>query len=166
MNIYFQSPPEITLATNIFINIPTVLQYDDTPLIEIVKEHEGVTIQIHLYHSDGTYLAKARGNRIYPAREGGKPDIEIKNTLEKVICRLENKIFFEISQGTGESFKIDAELFTPDGYMVKCSDWSKPELFNPTGCAVPVGGVSVSDCIFRNCPIGIWLHRNGSCIIG
>lgn len=37
MNIYFQSPPEVTLTTNFFINVPVVLKYDDTPIIEIVK---------------------------------------------------------------------------------------------------------------------------------
>jgi len=37
MNICFQSPPEVTLTTNIFINVPIVLLYDDTPIIEIVK---------------------------------------------------------------------------------------------------------------------------------
>jgi len=37
MNIYFQSPPKVILTTNIFIDVPVVLKYDDTPLIEIVK---------------------------------------------------------------------------------------------------------------------------------
>lgn len=37
MNIYFQTSPEVTLTTNIFINVPVVLKYDGTPLIEIVK---------------------------------------------------------------------------------------------------------------------------------
>ena len=32
INLIFQESPSITVATNTFINIPVVLQYEDTPL--------------------------------------------------------------------------------------------------------------------------------------
>ena len=49
--LVFQKSPEIELATNRFINVPIILQYDVTPLIEVVKEiNIGFEIQIPIYH--------------------------------------------------------------------------------------------------------------------
>jgi len=75
MKLYFQSSPSITVATNTFINVPVVLKYEDTPLIEVIREHAiGFTIQIPIYHADGTYLAKVKGNRVYPTEAGKKSE--------------------------------------------------------------------------------------------
>jgi len=64
--IIYQTSPRVLLATNTFINVPVILKYEDTNLIEIIRETSlGYTTQIPIYHSDGTYLAKATGNRLY-----------------------------------------------------------------------------------------------------
>ncbi len=55
--LIYQTMPQVTFATNKFINVPIILQYDETPLISIVKEQNlGFTTQIPIYHADGTYL--------------------------------------------------------------------------------------------------------------
>lgn len=60
--LIFTSSPVMTIATNIFINVPIILQYEEVPLVQIVKAHPaGFTTQIPIYHSDGTYLAKVVG---------------------------------------------------------------------------------------------------------
>jgi hypothetical protein len=167
MKLFFQSSPSITLATNTFINVPVVLKYEDTPLIEVTKEHGvGFTTQIPIYHSDGTYLAKVRGNRVYPTESGKRANIEVRDTPGKFICSLENKPIFELSHGVGEAFKADAELYAPDGYLVKCTDAPKPELFDLTGNAIKVGGASMIGNVFQDLSIGIWLRKDGSCAIG
>jgi len=33
MELIYQTTPTVTLATNTFINVPTILQFDETPLI-------------------------------------------------------------------------------------------------------------------------------------
>ena len=38
MKLVFQSSPSITVATNTFINVPVILKYEDTPLIEVIRE--------------------------------------------------------------------------------------------------------------------------------
>ena len=170
MKLYFQSPPSITVATNIFINVPVVLKYEDTPLIEVIeviKKHNiGFTTQIPIYHSDGTYLAKVKGNRVYPTEAGKKANIEIRDTPGKFICSFENKVKFELSHGVGEAFKADAELYAPDGYLVKCSDAPKLELFDLTSNGIKVGGVTMIENIVQNKSVGIWLRKDGSCAIG
>ena len=167
MELVFQSSPSIVLATNTFINVPIILKYEDTPLIEIIKQQGiGFTTQIPIYHSDGTYLAKVTGNRVYPTEAGKKAKIEIRDTPGKFICSLENRVMFELSHGVGDAFKANAELYAPDGYFVKCSDAPKPELFDLTGNAIKVGGVTISGSVFQNRSIGIWFRKDGSCAIG
>ena len=78
MKLVFQSSPSITVATNTFINVPVILKYEDTPLMEVIKEQGiGFTTQIPIYHSDGTYLAKVKGNRIFPTEAGKKANVWI-----------------------------------------------------------------------------------------
>lgn len=36
--LVFSRSPAVTFATNVFVNVPTILQFDDTPLISIVQE--------------------------------------------------------------------------------------------------------------------------------
>ena len=167
MKLIFQSSPSITVATNTFINVPVVLKYEETPLIEVIKEQGiGFTTQIPIYHSDGTYLAKVKGNRVYPTEAGKKANIEIRNLEGKFICSLENKVMFELSHDVGDAFKAEAELYAPDGYFVKCTEAPLPQLFDLTGSAIKVSGVTFSGNVVQNCPIGIWLRKNGSCILG
>jgi hypothetical protein len=53
MELVFQSSPRIIVASNTFINVPIILKYEDTPLMEIIKEQGiGFTTQIPIYHSD------------------------------------------------------------------------------------------------------------------
>jgi hypothetical protein len=35
MELVFQASPRIVIATNTFINVPVILKYEDTPLLEV-----------------------------------------------------------------------------------------------------------------------------------
>ena len=53
-SLIFQTFPIVKIATNTFINVPVILKYEETNLIEIVKEAQlGFTTQIPIYNSDG-----------------------------------------------------------------------------------------------------------------
>ena len=167
MKLVFESSPAITIATNTFINVPVIFKYEATPLIEVVKEHDvGFTTQVPIYHSDGTYLAKVRGNRVYPTEAGKRANITIRNTSDKFICSLGDKVMFELSHGVGQAFKAQAELYTPDGRFVRCSDAISPELFDSTGKAVNIAGITMTGNVFENLSVGIWLRKDGSLLIG
>src|SRR5439155_340045 len=50
-SLIYQEAPVVHLASNTFVGVPTVLQYDDTPLIQIVRAAEaGFTTEIPTYH--------------------------------------------------------------------------------------------------------------------
>jgi len=167
MELIWQTSPTVTIATNTFVNVPVILKYEDTPLLEIIKHQDiGFTSQIPIYASDGTYLAKVKGNRLYPTEAGKKANIEIRNPQGKVACTLNDKVLFELSHGVGDAFKAEAELYTPDGYFVKCTQQPRPELFDISGNSIRVGGIIMSGNYFQNMSVGIWLRKDGSCAIG
>jgi hypothetical protein len=167
LDLIYQTSPRVTFATNTFINVPVILQFDDTPLISLVREQNlGITTEIPIYHSDGTYLAKVRGTRIYPTEGGKTSGLEIRKLANMTVCTLDKRTVFEIKHEAGDAFKTTAELYTPNGYFLKCDDTPKPGLFTATGEALRVGGITMSRSTFQNLRIGVWLRSDGSCSIG
>jgi hypothetical protein len=165
--LIYQTSPTVTFATNKFLNVPTILQYDDTPLISIVNEENlGYTTQIPIYHSDGTYLAKVNGTRIFPTAEGGKAGLEMRYPQGMTVCEMNNKPIFEISHESGDAFRMQAELYTTNGVFIKSQDSPFPEVIKSNGEGLKIGGIQMTNSVFSGCLIGIWIKSDGSCSIG
>lgn len=165
--LIYQNVPTVTLSTNTFRNVPVILQYDETPLISIVREESlGYTTEIPIYHQDGTYLAKVNGTRIYPTEAGKLAGLSMKYPKGMTVCEMDGRTLFEIFHSSGDSFRTEAELFTPDGCFVKCHDSPIPELIKASGEKLAVGGIHMSGNIIANCRIGVWLRSDGSCTVG
>ena len=167
MELVYQTTPVVTLSTNTFTNVPTILQFDDTPLISIVREESlGYTSEIPIFHSDGTYLARVRGTRVFPTEAGKKAGIVMRSLPKLTVCELSGKTLFEITHQPGDAFKARAELFTPTGYFVKSTHTELPSLLKSDGTALNIGGIQMTNNSFSGFRIGIWLKSNGSIGIG
>jgi len=165
--LVYQTSPTVTLATNQFVNVPIVLQYESTPLIEVIQEQSlGYTSSIPIFHKDGTYLAKVNGTRVFPTEKGKLAGIQMDKYADRTVCKMGSTVLFEVHHQPGDAFKIVAELFAPDGYFVRFQDSPQPGLIDVTGNAIKVGGVIMSNNVIRGFRIGIWLKSNGSCAIG
>lgn len=167
MNLIYQTTPAVNLATNIFVNVPTILQFDETPLISIVREQNlGFTTEIPIFHADGTYLAKVNGTRVFPTEAGTKAGIVMRSLANETVCEMAGKTLFEVFHKKGDAFRIQAELSTPSGYFVKMADAPVPNVLTPDGQSLRIGGSIMSGNMFQGCRIGIWLKSDGSCAIG
>ncbi len=165
--LIYQIAPRVTLATNQFVNVPIILQYDDTPLVSIVREHAlGFTTEIPIFHADGTYLAKVKGTRVYPTDDGKKAGIIMRSPKDMTVCEMNGKTLFEIHHEQGDAFRANAELYTSAGCFVKINDAPLPEVIKNNGAALQVGGIVMSGNTFNGCRIGIWLKSDGSCSLG
>lgn len=163
----YQTSPAVNLATNIFVNVPVVLQFDDTPLISVVKEQSlGYTTEIPIFHADGTYLAKVNGTRVFPTEAGKKAGVVMRDLPNLTVCEVAGKTAFEVFHQEGDAFRIQAELSTPSGYFVKMADVPAPILLKADGQALQVGGIHMSGNMFQGCRIGVWLKSDGSLAIG
>ena len=167
MELIYQTTPTVTLSTNTFINVPTILQFDDTPLIAIVKEENlGYTSEIPIFHSDGTYLAKVRGTRVFPTEAGKKVGIVMRSLPNLTVCELDGRTLFEIAHQKGDAFRAQAELYTPNGYFIKSTQADLPSLLKSDGTALNVAGIRMTNCSFSGVRIGVWLKSDGSIGVG
>lgn len=165
--LIYHSSPRVTIASNTFINVPAILQFDETPLISVVRQERlGYTTEIPIFHSDGTYLAKVRGTRVYSTPEGRKAGVSIQPHPGVWVCTVGGRTAFEIRQQPGDAFRTDAELFTPTGHFLKVADSPTPELLDANGHALRVAGVTSTGCLFQNCRIAVWMRSDGSVAIG
>ena len=165
--LIFTQSPAVTIATNTFINVPVILQYEDIPLIAIVKTQEaGFTTQIPIYHPDGTYLAKVVGPRLFATPAGEKAGLKIEHPSKMTVCKLGDRTLFEIIREKAAALKTRAELYTPDGYFVKVTDAPQVQLYNAAGSALQIRGVTMTGCMFQSLRIGIWIKKDGSVAIG
>jgi hypothetical protein len=165
-SLVFQESPTVVIATNTFKDVPVILRYEDTNLIEVVQEYKiNFTTQISIYHQDGTYLAKAVGNRLRITREGEKTGLKIEKHPGIWACEMNGETIFEIRHQTGQAFKTTAELYTPDGCFIKCTDDSTQNLIkNREG--LKIGGITIRRNTISGCKIGIWYRKDGFCSIG
>jgi hypothetical protein len=165
--LIFTSSPAVTIATNTFVNVPTILQYEDTPLIQVVRvEPAGFTTQIPIYHPDGTYLAKVVGSRLFTTSEGKKAGLSLTYPDKRTVCKLADQVLFEILRMDAAALKTRAELYAPDGYFVKCTDAPLPELYDASGGLLRVKGVTMIGNRIEGFRIGIWIRKDGSVAIG
>jgi|SRR5437764_14971012 len=167
-SLIYQEAPVVHLASNTFVGVPTVLQYDDTPLIQIVRAAEaGFTTEIPIYHSDGTYLAKVVGSQIYPTAAGEKAGVTLRHPGHATVCELNGKAIFEIIREDAAALKTQAELYTPDGSFIKCADESLAGyILRPQKDRLQISGLTIMGCTFQRMRIGVWVKSDGSVALG
>ena len=165
--LIYQTSPVVGFASNIFHNVPVILQFDDTPLMSVVREQAlGYTTEIPIYHSDGTCLVKVRGTRVFTTEAGKNAGVEIRHLPGMTVCALDGRTAFEIAHAAGDAFHLQAELHTPNGQFLKVRDGLAPGLFTTSGQALTIGGITITGNTFVGCRIAVWLKSNGSCAIG
>ena len=170
--LIWETSPTIWFAKNEFVNVPIILQYDDTPLIEVqdlVKA--GFTTRFQIYHSDGTYLAKVKGARCFPTKAGSKAGITVEHPAGMTVCKVGGRVAFELSRSEAAALKTDAELYTPDGSFIRChNSVDAPvsgQLLGPNAKALQVGGLLFTgNNRFEGCAIGIHVKSDGTTSVG
>ena len=166
--LFFLNSPAVEFGSNIFINVPIILQYDETPLIEVVQvEYAGFTSQFKVYNRDGIYIAKVKGSQLYLTEEGSKSNLSLRHPANKTVCELDGQTLFEIQRKDAASIRTQAELFTPDGRFMKVNENKFPaSLVDVNGSSLQIGGMNMMGCTFSNCRIGVLVRSDGSTAVG
>jgi hypothetical protein len=162
-NLTFLEHPSVVIATNTFI-CPIVLQYEDTPMIEIVRELQaGFTTKIRIYHNDGTHLADVKGDKVYSTPQGEKAGVEIEKKAGVMVCKLNRKDIFEVVRRSASVLKLWADLHTFDGSFLKVSAQAL-SMLDPRANAIALRGIFMQGCTVE-APVGIRLGKDGSMCI-
>jgi hypothetical protein len=156
MEIIYQSHPVVTIASNNFVNVPTIIQFKKTPLLQVGKfEPAGYTTRFTVYHNDGTRLAVVNGCRIHPTDDKMKAKINVRQHPELSIFELEGKPILELRRNGPAGLKGWAELWAPEGILIKAADSGVSGLLRTGANAMIVGNQMFAGCSFEGCPVGI-----------
>ncbi len=166
--LYFNQVPQFTVATNVFRNVPTILQYDDTPLIEVVRFIDaGFTSRFSIFHNDGTDLARVVGSRLFLTSDGKKCDLALHHPEGATVCELNGKTLFEIRREGAAALSTYAELHSPDGAFIKCARDSRVEgMLADAHSPLRIGGMVMAGNLISGCQVGIWVRSDGTVSIG
>jgi len=161
--LIYQATPAIHFASNVFINVPVILQFEDTPLLEVVgKLKAGFTTQFSIYHPDGTYLAKLKGSQLYLTKEGKKAGLVLRHPPLKTICELNGSPIIELTRLEAAALKTEAELYTPQGTFLKSSDAGLTGyVLDSQAQQLEIGGLTFKSCQFKDLKIGVQVYRDG-----
>jgi hypothetical protein len=166
-SLIFQESPIVHLASNTFVEVPTVLQYEDTPLIQVVHAAKaGFTTEIPIYHSDGTYLSKVVGSQIYPTDDGKKAGVTLRHPGHATVCELNGTPIFEITREEAAALRTQAELYTPDGSFIKCAENLTGYVLGPHQDHLQIQGVTMIGCTVQGMRIGVLVRKDRSVAIG
>lgn len=159
--LVFHESPVIQIASVTFTNVPTILQYEDTPLIQVTQsEAAGYDIQIPIYHPDGTYLAKVKGSRLVTTEAGRKAGVSLEHPALMDVCKIGDRVVFEIRREEAAALKTIAELHTPEGAFVKCSNEALSCALGARGTQLLLGNTVFIGSV-EDAKVGIHLRRDG-----
>lgn len=159
MDLVFQSHPDVIIGSNTFRNVPTILQYADTPLIEVGKfEPAGYTTKFAVYHNDGTRVAIVKGSQIHLTPEGEKSSVRLRHEPNLTVCEFEGKPIYELRRDGAAALKGWAELYAPEGVLIKANSAETSAMLR-TGDPLAIDGMTLKNCEFINTAIGILVTR-------
>jgi hypothetical protein len=165
-SLTFETCPVFEVARNFFFNVPVIVQYEQSPLLEVVPAGSGFTPQFTIYHPDGTYLAQVKGAELHPTDDGKKADLSL-DPGAVTVCRMGGKTLFELRLEAPSTLTAYAELHAPGGALVK---FTPAEIggvaVNAKGEQVNIRRVWLQKCLLRNLPVGLWVSKEGTVGIG
>jgi hypothetical protein len=161
MELTFLESPVVEIATNKFIDVPILIQYNETPLLEVCKEVEaGYSISFPVYDKDGRQIARVKGSSIHPTSDEFEGRIGKREEPQLTVILLDGKPILEMRRTEAQALKTWAQLYTPEGVLIKAADSGVSGLLR-SGGALTLGDSILRRNIFQGCRIGIKIVDNG-----
>jgi hypothetical protein len=123
-DLIFLDRPTFQLGSNTFADVPVIVEYRGTPIIEVSQvENAGFTSQFRIYNPSGDYLAKVKGTQLYEVSEAGKKsNLRLRHPHRMTVCELDGRTLFEVRRTSAAALKASAELHTPDGLFIRVGE--------------------------------------------
>lgn len=162
MDLVFQEHPLVWLGESWFRNVPTIIQWEDVPLMEVGQfEPGGYSTKFAIYHSDGTKIAVVKGSQFYLTAEGQSAQLTLRHPPGMTVCELEGRTIFELRREEAAALKTTAELYAPEGVFIKTSDACLDIAGRiASGNYTTPNGFTLKKCFAWNMPIGIHITKN------
>lgn len=154
-------------ASNCFVDVPTILQYENMPLVECFQEISGSrTLRCNLFSNSGDLLAVLKGTQLYKTRFGESAEIRLRHHADATVCEQNGKELFVAKRRGPTALSIEAELHTFDGSFVSCHTSVDGYINAKDQGNLQIGGLTVMGSTLVGCPIGILLYSDGGIALG
>lgn len=155
------------MAANTFAEVPVIVQYENTPLIRVIRDPQGAYMpEILVCHSDGTPLATVVGTSISTARDRDRAAITVSSTDGMTICTVAGRTAFQMRRDDAATLKVQAELYTPDGSLVSVDKSPRISVRQGAGATAEDWGTTRVGNVFHGRQIGILLMQDGTIAYG
>lgn len=167
MDLIVAPQHKIEVGSNVLIGVPIVLQYDRTPLIDCLERVvSGAEMRFAIFGNDGAKLAVVKGNRVFPTNEGANAGVALRHPENMCVCELGGQTLFEVRKSGPSAWKLDAELYTPDGSFVQCHESVGGLINSLSGSALQIGNATFVGNVFTGSEIGFFVGSDGSMAVG
>ena len=141
---------KIRLGGNIFLNVQTLIAYDNKPIFEIRRREEDgrLGVDCSIYDSDGSKIASVHRNNVHLTGSG---QFELTRSLGRITLR-NKKSQANLAEIVIGGYVLDVSLRTylPNGQLLD---------LGPKGSTLP--GLLMAGSEIRNFRVGIAIDPNG-----
>ena len=142
------------------MNVPTIIQWEDVPLLEVGKfVTAGYTTKFTIFNKDGEPMAVVKGSQIYPTKQGTKAGVTMRYPQGMTVCELAGRTLFELRRTGAAALQGQAELYTPEGAIVKASADELSLLRG--GTYIQAGNIRMTGTTFEGHRIGFHFKKDG-----
>jgi hypothetical protein len=161
-DVIYQTHPDVVVASNVFRNVPTILQFEDTPLIEVGRFAEaGFAAKFHIFNQDNQDIAVVVGSRIFLTEIGKKCNLRRRSEPNLTAVELEGKTILEMRHTAAAAMNLAAELWAPEGILVKSRHSVITSLIQNEPEAITIGNnITIARNYVDGFHIGIYLYRH------
>lgn len=157
----------VVLATNNFVNVPTILQYEKQSIISVDTSNS--VLKFAFYNKDGKKIADIIGKKIHWCNvEDPKLTVLSKSVLKETYkINYNGKTVIQVKQKSASDFEIlKAELFIPDDKIITISEDCEIQVKTKDGKQIGKSRVIMTNNTFINVPIGVFIQKDGTINIG
>ena len=162
-------PPNYTVkfCTNIFTNVPVILQYDDTPLLWVTQSMTGnLETEARIYSQDGEDLGRWKGKSLHLTGQGKKAGLTIEHPAGVDVLKMGTRTLCELRKPTPLLLHPTVELYSPTGTLLTGAPDIVAVAMSRSNQPLELSGMILQDNLLANRPVGIHITSDGQIAFG
>src|SRR5205823_4479196 len=121
--LIFHDSPVVEFGGNAFQNVPVILQYEDKPLIEVVRVAQaGYEIQLSIYDKSGLYITKVKSSQAYRTEEAKRAGVALEHAVDATTCKWNGHTICDLKRSGQAAWRGWGEVYNAAGVFEKGTD--------------------------------------------
>ncbi len=110
---------KVCFCTNWFVNIPIIVQFDETPLLQFVPSVEATPESVcQIFSENGDDLGRLKGKRLFLTEDGEKAGVTIRHLDGVDVLEKGKQTLCELRKPNPYELHPTIELYSPTGTLL------------------------------------------------